>query len=67
MGKYLLEHGIEDQVTEVILEQTVGAPETCAVVFEVYNFHDVKDIPTSVYRGAENSSGCGDEIRVIGT
>jgi hypothetical protein len=56
-----------EQVTEVILEQTVGGPETCSVGFEVYNFHYSTDIPINVYRSAENSIGCGDEIRVIGT
>ena len=57
MGTYLLEDGTEDQATGVILEQTFGVPESCSVGLEVYNFHNGTDIPTSVYRGAENSSG----------
>lgn len=67
MGRYLQGRGIEEQVTEEILKQTVGVPETCAVGLEVYIFHIGTDIPTSVYRGTESSNGCGDEIRVIGT
>jgi hypothetical protein len=65
--RYLLEHGNVEQVTEVTMEQIVGGPETCSVGFEVYYFHYGTDIPTSVCRGTENNTGCGDEIKVIGT
>jgi len=64
---YLLEHGIVEQVNEVILEQKFGGPETCSVGFEVYYFHYGTEIPTSVYRDTENNIGCGFEIRVIVT
>jgi len=49
VGRYLLEHGTEEEVTKVILEQTVGVPETYSVGFKVHNFHNGTDIPTSVY------------------
>ena len=49
MGRYLLEHGNEEQVTVLILEQTVGVSETCSVGFEVYNFHNGTDNPNSFY------------------
>ena len=67
LGRYLLEQGIEEQVTEAILEYTVGVLASCSVCLQVHIFHIGTDIPTSVYRDAENSCGCGNEIRVIGT